>query len=475
MNRRGATGRLGLVLGPGLALVVVLVLGTAAPVAAHPLGNFTVNVHSGLRVSPDRVDVELVVDMAEIPTFQLGRTVTADPRAWADRTCAESAGRVALVLEGRDLAVAVTGTAVSFPPGEGGLPTLRLVCSLVAPTGGLVGEQALVFTNGLHADRVGWREVTAVGDGATIVSSDVGRTSISGALVDYPDDLLQSPLDQRGAALRVKAGGPGAGALGAGEGRNGLGPGGLWSFTSLVGSRDLTLGFGLLALGAAVVLGALHALAPGHGKTVMAAYVVGRRGSWRQAAYMGISVTVTHTAGVLVLALAVSASSSIVPERVYPWVTAASGLLLAAIGLNLLRTRHRAHPAHSHDHAEHAHDIAHTVHAHATHAAHGPALAPAHDHPAHDHPAHGLVPAHAGPAHDHPARDHPAHDHPARGPVGGGHRECDGLGALPVQGERGRRPHERGGGHGPVPAHAGPAHDYPARDHDHDHPAHDHP
>src|SRR5205807_5099611 len=106
----------------------------------------------------------------------------------------------------------------------------------------------------------------------------------------------------------------------------------------------------------AIVLGAIHALAPGHGKTVMAAYLVGQRGSLRQTALIGLTVTATHTAGVLALGLALSASALVAPERVYPWLGLASGALLAVIGVGLLRRavgarRHR----HAHSHA-HAHD-----------------------------------------------------------------------------------------------------------------------
>ena len=138
------------------------------------------------------------------------------------------------------------------------------------------------------------------------------------------------------------------------------------AFTGLVARQDLTIGFALLALGAAVVLGALHALAPGHGKTVIAAYLVGERGSLRQAATLGMSVTVTHTAGVLVLGLVLSGSTRFVPERVYPWLGVASGLLLAAVGLGLLvRARRRGSSgltfAHGHTH-HHGHGHGHAGH-----------------------------------------------------------------------------------------------------------------
>src|SRR5207244_708695 len=108
------------------------------------------------------------------------------------------------------------------------------------------------------------------------------------------------------------------------------------AFTSLVSRQHLTVAFGILAVALALVLGAIHALAPGHGKTVMAAYLVGQRGSLRQAALIGLTVTATHTAGVMALGIVLTTSAVIAPERLYPWLGLASGLLLAAIGVSVL-------------------------------------------------------------------------------------------------------------------------------------------
>ena len=83
-------------------------------------------------------------------------------------------------------------------------------------------------------------------------------------------------------------------------------------------------------------LGALHAFAPGHGKTVMAAYLVGERGSARHGLAIGLTVAVTHTLGVLALGLALTASQAFAPESVYPWLGVASGVTLR---------RARLHPA----------------------------------------------------------------------------------------------------------------------------------
>ena len=141
------------------------------------------------------------------------------------------------------------------------------------------------------------------------------------------------------------------------------------AFTSLVAHRRVTLEFGLLAIAIAVILGAFHAVAPGHGKTVMAAYLVGQRGTLRQAAIIGLTVTATHTAGVLGLGIVLTTSTIIAPERLYPWLGLASGLLVASIGVSMLRrARHTRRlfagvtASADHDNAPHHHD--HDLHGH---------------------------------------------------------------------------------------------------------------
>jgi nickel/cobalt exporter len=401
------------------ALAVALVVAGATGAAAHPLGNFTVNTYSGLRVGPDRLVVDYVVDMAEIPTFQARQAIDADhdgrvagPEAtrWRDRECPRLAAGLRATLDGRPVALAVSGSVLRFPEGFGGLETLRLECALAAP---LPAGPALAYADTNLRGRVGWREVTAVGDGTTLEAADVPTTSASARLTSYPSDQLTSPLDQRTATLRLRPGGPtrenptsgdrardnsrrrcevprrgsvaepgtgcsglstspaGAGPTtpaGAGPAAPGAGDGTLASgarggvdrataaFTALVAARSRSAGFAVVAILLAVVLGGAHALAPGHGKTVMAAYLVGLRGTLGQAVTIGATVTITHTAGVLLLGLVLSTTRAVASERVYPWLGLASGLLLAAVGVGLLvraRTGHGHPHGHDHDHGHH--------------------------------------------------------------------------------------------------------------------------
>jgi ABC-type nickel/cobalt efflux system permease component RcnA len=387
-----------------------LVAGWAGVGEAHPLGNFTVNTYSGLVVRPDSISVDFVVDMAEIPAYQTrqdtgigdGPADGAPAVQFRSRECDQMAGRISLQAGGRPLALQVVSTSLSFPPGQAGLSTLRLTCSL--RSGPMERPAHITYRSDNFTDRVGWREITAAGDRMRLVGSDAPATSVSARLTTYPANLLTSPLDQRQASFTVQPGGPplqGASAPAAAP--SSPLPRGVdqatQAFTSFVGRHRFTATFALVALALSLLLGAVHALAPGHGKTVMAAYLVGQRGSFRQAAVIALTVTLTHTAGVLALGLAISASLIVAPERLYPWLGLASGVMLAAIGVGVLarsiRLRRRRAAPHAAGHAEHEHDAGH-AHEYASEHASG-----------HRHP-------HAGEMHTHGGRPH------RHGPLGDG-------------------------------------------------------
>ena len=373
-----------------LAVLVAVLLLPVGAASAHPLGNFTVNTHVGLVVEPDAVLVKVVVDSAEIPTVQAfpdsppaaGSTAF---ETYQEQQCGSLADELVLSVAGRDVALRVESTALEFPAGAGGLSTTRLTCDVQAQDVQTVGAQVSLLATPAQ-DRLGWHEVVAVGDGVTLATSDVPVESISDVLRAYPEDLLQSPLEQTGATLDISAGSGVAQGDGAAEDAAStpapVGPLGSLTdrFIQLVGSPDLTVGLAILSFFAAVVLGGLHAFAPGHGKALMAAYLVGQDGSWRQAMLIGTSVTVTHTAGVLVLGVVLSTVAVAAPERVYPYLGLASGVLVCGIGITLLRRALRGR--HSEEHgADHAEDNPHP---------HG------HPHPWAGQPGHSQTPAAAG-------------------------------------------------------------------------------
>jgi nickel/cobalt transporter (NicO) family protein len=391
-----------------------------AVAAAHPLGNFTINHYAGLRISVDRVAVDLVIDEAEIPTFQERQRIDtdADGTVTAGEVEAERAamcGRIAqdihLAADGTTVPLRPVAGGLSFPAGAGGLPTMRTVCefdgSLARP---VLAAASLTFTDGTFSERIGWREIVVDGDGVTPQATTapgamLRSVSRSGRLTRYPVDQLAQPLDDRSVAFDVQPGGPALAAwtapdaqpLVGGATPGSLSPSGLAAvpngvteeLSGLIHAGDLSPALLLGSLLVALGLGAAHALSPGHGKTIMAAYLMGTRGTARQAIGLGLTVTVSHTLGVLALAvITLGAASTLPPERLYPILGLVSGSLVVVIGANLLWQRLRpvlrggAHDAsadhgheHGHDHGgghEHGHTHGHG-HDHGDGHAHGDA------------------------------------------------------------------------------------------------------
>jgi nickel/cobalt exporter len=128
------------------------------------------------------------------------------------------------------------------------------------------------------------------------------------------------------------------------------------------------LGWGVLFIGMVVAfgMGAVHALSPGHGKTIVAAYLVGTRGTMKHAAFLGLMVTFTHTITVFALGfVTLFLSRYVLPEKIYPVLGAASGIAIAWIGVSLFWKR--LHAARTHHHHAHHHDHHHgdgPVHSH---------------------------------------------------------------------------------------------------------------
>ena len=365
-----------------LVAVAAAMLGLAAPAAgAHPLGNFTVSTASALRLGPGELVVDQLADLAEIPTYQArsemdrdgdGRAGAAETDAWARGRCAAIAAASDARLDGHRLSFAPTGSRAVLSPGSAGLEVLRLDCGLRAPVGRLSGSggHTLLWRSSAYADRTGWHEVTAVGDGVTLTASDVPATSPSAGLTRYPKDLLSSPpvvtqasVSFRPGGARLASGSPEA-ALPVPAGKL---DGAARALTNILTERSRTPAGVLLAVALAMALGALHAVAPGHGKTVMAAYLVGLRGTVRDAAVIGATVTLTHTAGVLALGLLLGTARALAPERLYPWLGITSGLLLALLGVGVLRRvlgqGHSGDHDHHHDH-DHPHGHGHDYHQH---------------------------------------------------------------------------------------------------------------
>jgi ABC-type nickel/cobalt efflux system permease component RcnA len=406
-----------------LLLVILLMSWLANPLAsdAHPMGNFSISHYAGIHVGSGFIELRYIIDMAEIPTYQemqnTGITATeGDPnlaKYLEEKARSLSAG-LEIQLNGRTLRLQPISQSVIFPPGAGGLPTMKLGFVYRAALESLSPGYACVvhYRDDNFAGRAGWKEivVTAAPDSA-LTASSAPVTDRSAQLSNYPTDLLSSPPQNLEASFSFNAslssGNYAAVAIGAsptpsrpdvsvhgapGDAGNGpvkqirpspaprapaLSAGSVASslavessavksptpsraaesaaavdtyslqanrqttprskFTELVSSKNLSFWFLFTAALIAVGLGAMHALEPGHGKTIVAAYLVGSRGTPRHAVFLGLIVTAAHTAGVYLLgAITLYASKYIVPEQLYPWLAMISGIIIAVFASYLM-------------------------------------------------------------------------------------------------------------------------------------------
>jgi ABC-type nickel/cobalt efflux system permease component RcnA len=416
--------------------------------AAHPLGNFTINHYAGLTIAPDRIDLDIVIDMAEIPAFQERQNMDADgdgsvaddeAATWASGACLGLVPKLDLRRDGTALDLATGTSSVMFPSGAGGLSTLRLECGYsvsLSPVIGTTGK--ITFADTSHTERLGWREIIATGDGTILDTHGLPTTSPSQKLTVYPADLIAIPFDTRAATIDVRPEPAGAraaspsptsapGAAGGEVASNSSGalpagavPGGVAAeLPDIFRTANLTPLVILASLLTAVVIGAGHALTPGHGKTLMAAYLVGSRGTPVHAVGLGLSVAVSHTLGILALAFVIVAAGSVLPpDVVYRVTPVIAGGSIVAIGgwmlFNEVRRRraravaadlghaaaqahpHAMAPEHEHEHAAaHAHEDEHRPEDEHRHE---------HDHP-HENHAHPIEVAgehsHGGVRHSH--------------------------------------------------------------------------
>lgn len=342
------------VVGFGLA---VAALGQAPRRAdAHPLGNFTINHYARIDVSENGIELFRVLDMAEIPAFQEQQRMDRDgggvsePEGdeYAASKASELLRAMTLRVNGDSVALAESSRELAFLEGQGGLSTLRLEVTYTAalPDGWRVRSPRVEFADENYAERAGWREIVVRGGpGVEIVDSSAPSVDTSAALTAYPEGSLSSPLDVRTATFAFE---PGAGAALPSDERQDRATRGnpdatLAQFTELIGRDELSAGVVLLALAGAMAFGAIHALSPGHGKTIVAAYLVGSRGTAKHALLLGLTVTATHTSSVYVLGfVTLYLSAYVVPETLYPWLGVTSGGVILLMGASLLVSRVRS-------------------------------------------------------------------------------------------------------------------------------------
>ncbi len=407
---------------PGLLLVIAGVVVIAPrDVLAHPMGNFSVSHYVSIHIERENVELHYFVDMAEIPTYQeIQRTGIVAHEAdnslgpYLVQESAVLSEGLLVEIDGQQVQLRAIDHSVLFTPGAGGLPTMKLAFVYRAHIENNTPDAAhrVHYLDKNFAGHSGWKEIVITqGDGISLVSSSAPATDRSTQLSNYPTDLLNSPpqdleavaafsLRRLASAPRaaskpiatpvmaspfnplhradpvvteksanVPRAGPGVDRGRSTEARDPspVTPIQLQAnrqmtprskFTELVSTRNMSFWFLFTAAMIAAGLGALHALEPGHGKTIVAAYLVGSRGTPRHAVLLGLIVTAAHTAGVYLLGvITLYASRWIVPEQLYPWLGIISGLMIAGLASYLFlrawtgeAANHSHEPGQSHSH-----------------------------------------------------------------------------------------------------------------------------
>ncbi len=435
----------------GVLLVTILL--NLNLVIAHPMGNFSISHYSKIKMSARSVDLLYIIDMAEIPTFQEKPLIDANSNGDLDaiekgnylsRKVEEFTSGLRMKVNEMDCKLQRVSEQIELLSGSMNLPTMKITLRYHVDLGQELRRDtnSLQYQDSNFPGRVGWKEIVAtVGEGLHIEESSVPSADKTQELSAYPQDPTISPPEDLTATLKFTVA-PQLSSVLSSMTPNGLSSralgatGSVGSFQQsesrtryeqnrlmqVLSSSTLSTEAILIALLVAFGLGAFHALSPGHGKTIVGAYLVGTRGTARHAVWLGAIVTITHTLGVFILGLiTLYASQYVLPEKLYPWLGFVSGMGVVAIGFGLFLQRYRLlhepdHSEHDHGHSHsHDHDQAHAHghdHIHQDHGFHDPHTHvhdPVHAEP-HDHSHHHHDHSHAH-SHDH-AHSH-SHEHPS--------------------------------------------------------------
>jgi nickel/cobalt transporter (NicO) family protein len=344
-----------------------MLLGALAAVLAfaHPMGNFSVNHYARFEPVAGGLRIHYVLDLAEIPTFELfqqwgegadrTRKAREQARAWAQG--------LAIRVDGSPAKVRVETAEITVADGAGNMPVAHISARLIVDAAG----GTLAYDDRNYQGRAGWKEIVLP-----------GGADRSAALTAYPQDPLIAPPQDLRTTFTWKAPPPAAspaptpspavtrsaetivqppappapGTVVRGD-----------YLSQLLHRTEIGWGLTLIGMAVAFGLGAMHAMSPGHGKTIVAAYLVGSRGTIKHAAFLGAMVTFTHTSTVFLLGfVTLFLSKYVLPEKLFPVLGAVSGLSIVWVGATLFVRRLRAHHHHHHDHHHdhhHHHDHAH--------------------------------------------------------------------------------------------------------------------
>ena len=333
----------------------------APPADAHPMGNFAICHYARLQAGPDDVRVHYIIDMAEIPALSEKDALDADHNgvvspvekaAYLAARAMQLASGVTLRVNGAPAVLTLEGSDLRLSPGAGGLQTLKITLDWSAATAS--GPRDIGWEDRNYPSRTGWKEIVAAsGNGVALSGAAAFSQDRSRGLSVYPRDIV--PPQDTEAHFAAAPGTASASLPVSPAAARDATPRDL--FTQAIASRELTPGIMLAGLLVAFVFGAFHALSPGHGKAMVAAYLVGSRGTGRHAVVLGLIVTITHTLGVFALGLVtLFASRYVVPEKLYPVLSTLSGLAVFGVGVWLLVSRLRGVSSGHHHAQENSHD-----------------------------------------------------------------------------------------------------------------------
>ena len=367
--------------------ILIALLFLAVSISAHPLGNFSVNQYSRLEVEKSNIKIRQVLDMAEIPTFQMQSEIDTDKNGvmseaelnvYAENLTPQLLANLFLTVNNQPLEIRAESRTISLPQGAGNLPTLRIEWNLIGNLTNLAETNQVRFENKNFTERLGWNEIVINRIGSiNIFDSNAYGSGVTDELKAYPQENLDAPLAERSANFSFTANTIPVNSKIL-QNRDGHATAAVQTdkLAELIAVPEITPAIALFGLLLAIGLGAIHAMSPGHGKTVVGAYLVGSRGTVKHAVFLGLTVTITHTLGVFALGLiTLFASNYILPEKLMPFLGFVSGLLVFYIGITMFKSHlfsalgwktaghhHHGHE-HSHTHDEHTHE--HHSHDHA--------------------------------------------------------------------------------------------------------------
>ncbi len=320
---------------------------------------------AALSARDGRLRVHYVLDIAEIPSFQIMHSSptwdAAAIRSWENAEALRVSQGLSIRANGSPLPLSLREVSASTRPGAGGLPTLYWTGDFSAA---LPASAGVTVSDAVYADRrIGWKDIVLP-----------GLADPTDGLRSYPSALIGSPRHNDRASFDVSDGRIGRVVV-SGEGDASWG--GAASFVRSSALSDLfsrssqTPALILITILAAFGLGALHGLEPGHGKALLAFTLVGARATFKQAVILAGALTFAHTIAVLLLGLLLFFAAGFATEGIFTWITLLSGAAVVVIGARNLaaavaRAAPQTHQAHGHDHAHgydhsHAHDHSHVI------------------------------------------------------------------------------------------------------------------